>query len=61
MPGEKIAKLLSHHVPGAGFFTQLLPLGSGHVEVTSDYGLLGFELLFTDTFSQLASVPAQIP
>ncbi|MBZ5499942.1 MAG: right-handed parallel beta-helix repeat-containing protein [Acidobacteriia bacterium] len=57
---EKIAKILSYPVAGAGFFTKPLPLGSGHVEVTSDYGLLGFELFFTEDMSQLASVPAQI-
>ncbi len=58
-PGEKVAKMLSHPVTGAGFFTQTLPLASGHVEVDTDYGLLGFELFFTETFSQLASVPPQ--
>ncbi len=58
--GEKIAKLLSHPAAGAGFFTQSLPLSGGHVEVTSDYGLIGFELFFTEDFSQLASVPAQV-
>jgi hypothetical protein len=51
---------LSHPVAGAGFFTQSLSLGSGHVEVLTDYGLLGFELFFTEDYSQLASVPAQI-
>ena len=59
-PHQKVAKILSHPVAGAGFFTQPLTLGSGHVEVTSDYGLLGFELFFTEDYSQLASVPAQI-
>lgn len=58
-PHQKIAKILSHPVVGAGFFTQSLPLGSGHVEVLTDYGLLGFELFFTEDYSQLASVPAQ--
>jgi hypothetical protein len=60
-PGEKVAKILSHPIPGVGFFTRALPLGSGHVEVTADLGLLGFELFFTEDFSQLASVPAQLP
>jgi minor extracellular serine protease Vpr len=61
-PGQKIAKILSHPVAGAGFFTQALPLASGHVEVETvqkNYALFGFELFFTETFSQLASVPAQ--
>ncbi len=56
---EKIAKYLSHTMPGAGFFTQPLAMGRGHIEVTSDYGLMGFELFFTEDMSQLASVPAQ--
>jgi hypothetical protein len=59
--GQKVAKILSHPVPGVGFFTKALPLGSGHIEVTADLGLLGFELFFTEDFSQLASVPAQVP
>ncbi len=58
--GEKIAKILSHAAEGAGFFTQPLPLSGGHVEVTSDYGLIGFEWFLTEDLSQLASVPAQI-
>jgi minor extracellular serine protease Vpr len=58
-PAQKIAKMLSHPVAGAGFFSQDLPLSSGHVEVDTDYGLLGFELFFTESFSQLASVPPQ--
>ncbi len=58
-PQQKVSKLLSHPAAGAGFFTDSLALGSGHVEVTSDYGLLGFELFFTEDVSQLASVPAQ--
>jgi hypothetical protein len=57
--GKKIAKILSHPVAGAGFFTQPMSLGSGHVEVTSEYGLIGFELFFTEDLSQLASIPAQ--
>ena len=58
---EKTARLLSHPLPGAGFFTQSLSLASGHVEVSSELGLLGFELFFTEDLSQLASVPAQNP
>jgi hypothetical protein len=58
-PGEKISRYLSHPAAGVGFFTQALPLGSGHVEVTSDLGLIGFELFYTEDISQLASVPAQ--
>jgi hypothetical protein len=60
-PGEKTARLLSHPVPGAGYFTQSLVMAGGHVEVASDLGLLGFELFFTEDLSQLASVPAQYP
>ncbi len=58
-PGEKISRYLSHPAAGVGFFTQALPLSSGHVEVTSDLGLIGFELFYTEDISQLASVPAQ--
>ncbi|HYK90536.1 MAG TPA: right-handed parallel beta-helix repeat-containing protein, partial [Acidobacteriota bacterium] len=60
-PGERISRMLSHPVVGAGYFTQPMPLSTGHIEVSSDYGLLGFELFFTEDFSQLASVPAQTP
>jgi parallel beta-helix repeat protein len=59
-PHQKVAKILSHPQAGAGFFTQALPLSSGHIEVQTSYGLLGFELFFTQDLSQLASVPAQI-
>ncbi|HYK88717.1 MAG TPA: S8 family serine peptidase [Acidobacteriota bacterium] len=58
-PHQKLTKYLSHSVPGAGYFTQPLPLGSGHIEVKSDYGILGLELFFTEDFSQLAGVSAQ--
>ena len=58
---QKTARFLSQSAPGAGFFTQPIALGSGHIEVTSDYGLLGLELFFTDDFSQLAAVPAVPP
>jgi hypothetical protein len=58
-PRQKIAKILSHAVPGAGYFDFPLAMGSGHIEVVTRYGLLGFELFFTEDFSQLASVPAQ--
>lgn len=57
--GEKISKYLSHPSAGAGYFTQALALSSGHIEVTSDVGLIGFELFYTPNVSQLASVPAQ--
>ncbi len=59
-PGQKVAKYLSHPLATAGFFTDPISLGDGHVEVQTDYGLLGFELFFTENLSQLASVPAQI-
>jgi len=59
-PHQKVAKILSYPTPGVGFFTQDLVLGNGHIEVSTDYGLLGLELFFTDDVSQLASVPAQI-
>jgi parallel beta-helix repeat protein len=58
-PHAKVARLLSHPTAGAGFFTQPISLGSGHIEVTADYPLLGFELFFTEQLTQLASVPAQ--
>jgi hypothetical protein len=58
-PHAKVARLLSHPAAGAGFFTQSISLGSGHIEVTADYPLLGFELFFTERLTQLASVPAQ--
>jgi hypothetical protein len=58
-PREKMARILSHPVEGAGFFTQELPLSGGHIEVDSNYGLLGFELFFTESCSQLAAVPPQ--
>ncbi len=58
-PHGKIAKYLSHRVAGAGFFTQPITLGSGHIEVSSDYGLFGLELFFTEDFSQFAGVSAQ--
>jgi minor extracellular serine protease Vpr len=58
-PHQKVAKILSYPDAGAGFFTQNMILGNGHVEVTTDYGLTGLELFFTADLSQLASVPAQ--
>lgn len=57
---ERISKILTHPVEGVGFFTRDLVLGNGHVEVASDYGLLGLQLFFTWDVSQLASVPAQV-
>jgi parallel beta-helix repeat protein len=60
-PGAKVAKLLSWPTAGAGFFTQDLPLSGGHIEVTTDYQLLGFEMFFTQSLSQLAAVMAQFP
>ena len=60
-PRAKISRLLSWPAAGAGFFTQPLVLSGGHIEVTSDYDLLGFELFFTDSLTQLAAVMAQIP
>ncbi len=59
-PHQKVAKILSHPQAGAGFFTQPISLASGHVDVTTSYGLLGFELFFTEDLSELASVPAQV-
>jgi hypothetical protein len=58
---QKIARFLSQAIPGAGYFTQPISLGSGHIEISSDYGLLGLELFFTEDFSQLAAVPALPP
>jgi minor extracellular serine protease Vpr len=58
-PRQKVAKILSYPAEGVGFFTQDLALANGHIEVTTDYGLMGLELFFTEDVSQLASVPAQ--
>ncbi len=58
-PHVKIARLLSHPVADVGFFTQSISLASGHVEVTADYPLLGFELFFTEQLTELATVTAQ--
>ncbi len=58
-PRQKVAKILSHPVAGAGFFTQSLPLSSGHIEVLTDYGLMGLEVFFTEDLSQLVIVRAQ--
>jgi hypothetical protein len=59
-PHEKVAKYLAWPgVPDSSFFTQDLTMSNGHIEVTSEYGLIGLELFFTDDFSQIASVPAQ--
>jgi hypothetical protein len=52
--------MLVYPVAGVGFFTGDLVLGNGHVEVTSEYGLLGLEVFFTEDLSQMISVPAQI-
>jgi len=60
-PHAKISRLLSYPVAGAAFFTQPLVLSGGHIEVTTDYQLLGFELFFTDSLTQLAAVMAQFP
>jgi hypothetical protein len=60
-PHEKVAKLLSFPVAGAGYFTQSMPLSNGHIEVTTDYQLLGFELFFTEGITQLVAVMAQFP
>ena len=57
---EKVAKILTHPVEGVAFFTQDLVLGNGHVEITTDCGLIGLELFFTEDVSQMAGVPAQI-
>jgi minor extracellular serine protease Vpr len=59
-PHQKVAKILSYPDAGVGFFAPDMILGNGHVEVTTDYGLLGLELFFTEDISQLASVPAQV-
>ncbi len=58
-PHEKMSRILVYPDAGVGFFTGDLVLGNGHVEVTSDYGLLGLEVFFTEDLSQMVSVPAQ--
>ena len=71
-PYQKVSRLLSWSTPGAGFFTSsdsTFQLGSGHIEVTAldpttgsaGYQLLGFEMFFTLSQSQLAAVMAQFP
>ncbi len=60
-PHAKVAKVLSYPLAGPGFFTQPIVLGNGHVEVTTDYQLLGFELFYTDGLTQLVAVMAQYP
>ncbi len=60
-PHVKVAKLLSSPLPGAAFFTQPISLGNGHIEVTADYQVLGFEMFFTETQSQIVAVMAQYP
>ena len=59
-PLQKVAKLLSHPVIGAAFFTQPLPLSNGHIEVEADYGIIGFEAFFTENLESLAFVPPQV-
>jgi hypothetical protein len=60
-PHAKASKLLSHPRAGDGYFTQSIVQSGGHIEVTSDYQLVGFEIFFTDSISQLAAVMAQYP
>jgi minor extracellular serine protease Vpr len=60
-PHAKVAKVLSYPLAGPGFFTQPIILSNGHVEVTTDYQLLGFELFYTDGLTQLVAVMAQYP
>jgi hypothetical protein len=63
-PHAKVSKILSYPVAGPGFFTQPLSLPGGHIEVTTDdslLGILGFELFFTDSLTELAAVMAQHP
>jgi len=59
-PRQKVSKLLSYPAPGSAFFTGSNPISNGHVEVTSSYGLVGYETFFNTDLSQIASVPAQI-
>jgi minor extracellular serine protease Vpr len=58
-PRQKVSKLLSYPSPGSAFFTGSTPIPNGHVEVTSSYGLVGYETFFNEDLSQIASVPAQ--
>jgi minor extracellular serine protease Vpr len=58
-PHEKVGKLLTSSSLDSGFFTQPIELRKGHIEVTTDYGLLGIGLFFASDLSQLASIPAQ--
>jgi minor extracellular serine protease Vpr len=58
-PHQEIGKMLSSSVAGSGFFTQPINIASGHIEITTDYGLLGLEMFFTGDLSQMAGLPAQ--
>jgi len=58
-PHAKVSKLLSWPSAGAGFFTQPIVLSKGHIEVTADRPLLGFEMFFTQSLTQLIAVMAQ--
>jgi hypothetical protein len=60
-PRGKVSKLLSSPVAGGGFFTQPISLAGGHIEVTTNRQLIGFELFFTQSLSQLVAVMAQFP
>jgi len=59
-PRQKASRILSYPAAGAGFFTESLTLAGGHIEVTSEYGLYGFELFYTEDLTQLVGVPAQL-
>jgi minor extracellular serine protease Vpr len=58
-PHQKVSKLLTSSDLNTGFFTQPIELTGGHIEVTTDYGLLGESIFFKADLTQLASVPAQ--
>ena len=58
-PHQKVSEILSYPGISGVFFAQDLQLPSGYVKVSSDYGLIGVTIFYTDDLSQMASVPAQ--
>jgi len=58
-PHQKVSKLLAGSDLNSAFFAQSIEMAKGHIEVTTDYGLLGECVFFTADATQMASVPAQ--
>lgn len=58
-PGAKVSKILSFPDPSVAFFTSPVRLGNGYITITSNIGIFGFELFFTNTLDVIAAVPGQ--